>query len=263
VARRTPGGTAALTAFRWPRPRIYHRGVKERWTVRWFRKRALLYHLLVLIIAPGCLYAGWWQVHRAEAGNTLSYLYSVEWPIFAILSIVGWWQLIHEDPAAVESRKVERARRAAHRGPYIPPPPEAESGFYHPLQPGSHGTLGPGDTSAEGVGTRMAVTGDTDASGGAPVHALSSYNAYLARLSAGGARKSWRNPRGIPPTTVRAAPPGAGAYPDPPRTVQAPTGPSAAVNPPSETPGIEGTEGTEERTRAALQPAKAPRGEDR
>ena len=41
---------------------------------RWFCKRALFYHLLVAIIAPGCLYAGWWQVHRAMAGNFLSYL---------------------------------------------------------------------------------------------------------------------------------------------------------------------------------------------
>ncbi len=186
--------------------------VKERWTVRWFRKRALLYHLLVIILGPGCLLAGWWQVTRAMEGNTLSYLYSVEWPIFAILAFVGWWQLIHEDPAEVDARKVERARRAANRGPFVPPPPDADSGFYHPLQPGSRGVL-----DAAGVSETAMVR--TPAAGGEPgagepdadgepvsVHALSSYNAYLARLSAGGGRKSWRNPRGITAATLAADP---------------------------------------------------------
>jgi hypothetical protein len=188
--------------------------VKERWVVRWFRKRALLYHLLVAILAPGCLYAGWWQVQRAESGNTLSYLYVVEWPIFAIMSVVGWWQLIHEDPAAVESRKVERARRAANRGPFVPPPPDADSGFTHPLQPGSYGALGAARHGGdEDHALALRRSGSSDAAGyGAGddqpmVHALSSYNAYLARLSAGGGRKSWRNPHGVTAETVADEPP--------------------------------------------------------
>ena len=41
------------------------------------------------------------------SGNTLSYAYSVEWPIFAVIAVIGWWQLIHEDPAEVVARKVE------------------------------------------------------------------------------------------------------------------------------------------------------------
>jgi len=173
--------------------------VKDRWTTRWFRKRALLYHLLVLIIAPACLLAGDWQVHRAMQGNALSYLYSAEWPIFAILSVVGWWQLIHEDPAAVESRKVERARRAATQGPFVPPPPDAPNGFVHPLQAASHPELTGGDRD------RLPVSaGDPEESletvdaVGAPEHSLSAYNAYLARLATTRTRKSWRNPHGVP-----------------------------------------------------------------
>jgi hypothetical protein len=178
--------------------------VRERWTVRWFRKRALLYHLLVVIIAPGCLWAGWWQVHRAMQGNTLSYFYSFEWPIFAILAVVGWWQLIHEDPADVDSRKIERARRAAHRGPFVPPPADADSGFYHPIGSAGATAIGDGRSSAGALdvidphtGRLVATDGGEDEEAGA-VHALSSYNAYLARLSAGGGRKSWRNPHGAP-----------------------------------------------------------------
>jgi hypothetical protein len=186
--------------------------VKERWTRRWFRKRALLYHLLVVIIAPGCLWAGWWQVHRAMQGNTLSYFYSFEWPIFAILSVVGWWQLIHEDPADVDARKIERARRAATKGPFVPPPADAESGFFHPLGPAQAAAIAArspeGHQPAGAALDRIddlddGAVGDLDPDGAEPVHALSSYNAYLARLAAGGARKSWRNPHGAPTRSSR------------------------------------------------------------
>lgn len=174
--------------------------MKEPWHVRWFRRRALLYHLIVAILCPGCLLAGWWQINRAMEGNTLSYLYSVEWPIFAIMSVVGWWQLIHEDPAAVESRKVERARRAAHKGPWIPPPADADSGFYHPLQPGHAGAIGTGTAELGHEEVHGLPSGGAEEP--VAVHALSSYNAYLAKLSAGGGRKSWRNPHGITAAVV-------------------------------------------------------------
>lgn len=75
------------------------------WRRRWLSRRALLLHLEVLIIAPGCAIAGWWQATRALAGNTLSWVYSVEWPLFTVLAVVGWWYLIHEDPAALAARK--------------------------------------------------------------------------------------------------------------------------------------------------------------
>ncbi len=195
--------------------------MKERLTVRWFRKRALLYHLLLAIIVPGCLLAGWWQVTRAMQGNTLSYLYSIEWPAFAVLAVVGWWQLIHEDPAAVDARKVERARRAANRGPFVPPPPDADSGFFAPIGRGDAGAIGDGGVGRlSGASREMAAqsselevdphTGrlvaryaDEGPAADEDVHALSSYNAYLARLSAGGGRKSWRNPHGAPPRPAR------------------------------------------------------------
>ena len=62
-------------------------------------------HLKVALITPGCLVAGWWQVTRAQGGNGLSWFYAVEWPVFALLAIAGWWHLIHEDPEAYKARK--------------------------------------------------------------------------------------------------------------------------------------------------------------
>jgi integral membrane protein len=72
---------------------------------RWLSPRALLLHLEVVIVAPACLAAGWWQVRTALAGNGLSWVYTVEWPIFALIAVGAWWYLIHEDPEAYRARK--------------------------------------------------------------------------------------------------------------------------------------------------------------
>jgi integral membrane protein len=83
------------------------RGTSTR--TRWFSRRALLLHLEVVVVAPSCAVAGWWQATRALAGNDLSWVYSVEWPIFAVLAMWGWWHLIHEDPEAYRRRKARPA----------------------------------------------------------------------------------------------------------------------------------------------------------
>lgn len=160
---------------------------------RWFSKRALLWHLLLIVIVPACLYAGWWQAHRAIGGNTLSWAYTVEWPIFAVVAVIGWWQLIMEHPSEVEARRHERLRRAQPR-PVVTASPQMLAANRAALQ--RHRTeLGP----AAGADGDLAVIEDDGgqlrpvASGG-----MSTYNAYLATLATQGRRKTWRNPRGMP-----------------------------------------------------------------
>src|SRR5258708_36829323 len=70
-------------------------------------------HLAFLAIATGCLIAAWWQIHRAMAGNTLSYLYSVEWPAFVVVAGIGWWQMFHDTPADIAARKAHHDRMGA------------------------------------------------------------------------------------------------------------------------------------------------------
>jgi hypothetical protein len=160
---------------------------------RWFSKRALLWHLLLAILVPGCLYAAWWQIHRAVGGNTLSWAYTIEWPIFAIVAIIGWWQLIMEDPAEVEARRQERIRRAQPR-PSVVATPQMLAANRAAVER-RRAVLGP----AAGAGGDLAVIEDDGgqlrpvASGG-----MSTYNAYLATLATQGRRKTWRNPRGMP-----------------------------------------------------------------
>jgi hypothetical protein len=75
---------------------------------QWLTGRACFFHLTVAVLVPVCIWAGWWQYHVAMSGNTLSWAYTFEWPCFAVIAVVAWWHLIHEDPA----QRDERARRA-------------------------------------------------------------------------------------------------------------------------------------------------------
>lgn len=52
---------------------------------RWLVIHAIAVGLVLLFIG-----LGWWQLHRAESGNTRSYAYALEWPTFALL-VIGFW----------------------------------------------------------------------------------------------------------------------------------------------------------------------------
>jgi len=98
---------AALPTAAEPEPAVAT-GRRSAWQRRWLSRRALLLHLEVAVVAPGCVAAGWWQATRALGGNSLSWVYSVEWPIFALLALGGWWHLVHEDPDALRARRSRR-----------------------------------------------------------------------------------------------------------------------------------------------------------
>jgi DNA-binding transcriptional regulator of glucitol operon len=91
---------------------------------RWLSKRAFALHVAVLVFVPGCGLAAWWQITRATDGNGLSYLYAVEWPIFAILSAYFWWMFIHTDYETVGLKGMRRqAATASAPAPVSSPAP--------------------------------------------------------------------------------------------------------------------------------------------
>jgi hypothetical protein len=132
---------------------------------RWLSRRALILHLALVVWFPGCLVAFWWQVHRAFDGNALSYLYSVEWPAFAVAGVWVWWQLVHTDPGAVGRLGQERIAAAAS-----------------PVTPVG-GTAGDASTGGAGPGPRRRPESEDPE--------LAAYNDRLARLAAEGP-KGWR-----------------------------------------------------------------------
>jgi hypothetical protein len=85
---------------------------------KYFTGRALAVHVALAAWLTMCILADWWQVGRAFAGNSLSFLYAIEWPCFAVLGFFGWWQLLHlekptEDQEAARREYEERMRAEA------------------------------------------------------------------------------------------------------------------------------------------------------
>ena len=62
---------------------------------KYFSRRALAAHFALVAWLTMCILADWWQVGRAFGGNSLSFLYAIEWPCFAVLGFFGWWQILH------------------------------------------------------------------------------------------------------------------------------------------------------------------------
>jgi hypothetical protein len=144
---------------------------------RWFSRRAIFLHLGFLLSLPLCVAATWWQITRAEEGNDLSYLYSVMWPVFAILSVYFWWMLLHIDYDAVGLRGM-RNQASSTEG-------LAESSTETPSPPADAPASAPRVT---------AVARDNEAVASRNVDPeLAAYNDRLAALAARGA-KTWRKP---------------------------------------------------------------------
>jgi len=85
---------------------------------KYFSPRAIGLHAVLLLWIVSCALAAWWQVGRAVQGNSLSFLYAIEWPVFAILGVLGWYALLNLEKVPeeeVEARRLyeERMRQEA------------------------------------------------------------------------------------------------------------------------------------------------------
>ena len=114
--------------------------------------RWLGWHVLMVVSFWGMLWLGDWQLHRALAGNGLSWAYTFEWPLFAGFAVVFWAKTIKDE--------------------------------FRIKRDGSQGALaGPSDSDDLPVSVRPVQvsvgTAEDDED-----EELSAYNAYLARLNA-------------------------------------------------------------------------------
>ncbi len=156
-------------------------------------------HVALVVFVPGCVALTWWQVTRALGGNTLSWVYTVEWPIFAGYAVFMWWKLVHEDPVhedpvhedpvhedpvhedPVHEGSLNEGLKEGSRneGPLLDEPPTDE-----PV-PGAAraGQVPQGGAPSDG-GVGAGETGGDD-------DELAAYNRYLAELNASGRQKRW------------------------------------------------------------------------
>ena len=141
--------------------------------------RNLFTHLTAAVVVPGCIALCWWQVTRALSGNTLSWAYVFEWPIFAGYGVYMWWKLIHDHPRGTRGEDDGPAHRTVSGG-----------GLREVVGPGDSPVDGDTDTHAHQV--VVPVDGDDDdVTDTEADEDLASYNRYLAALNASGKRKHW------------------------------------------------------------------------
>lgn len=75
---------------------------------KYFSRRAIALHFALVAWVTLCLAAAWWQVGAAILGNSLSYLYAVEWPAFAVLGFFGWYALLNAEKITEHQEKSRR-----------------------------------------------------------------------------------------------------------------------------------------------------------
>ena len=126
--------------------------MKGLWTPAWIAR-----HVLALVAVAGCLGLGWWQFSRASGGNTLSWGYTFEWPVFAGFFGFLWF------------REVQVARRP-------PQPPADDTPDAAPAEP----ERPPGAPVTVGRPVRVAVQAPPEVDD----PELTAYNDYLAWLAA-------------------------------------------------------------------------------
>ncbi|MFI5036280.1 MAG: hypothetical protein ACHQFZ_08780 [Acidimicrobiales bacterium] len=77
-------------------------------TSKWWGPRALVLHVALLLWFAMCAAAAWWQVGRAVQGNALSFMYAIEWPVFGVLGVIGWYAMLNAETVTADK---EAARR--------------------------------------------------------------------------------------------------------------------------------------------------------
>jgi DNA-binding transcriptional regulator of glucitol operon len=92
----------------------------------WFSRRAVKLHVVILIVVPAFMALCLWQVSRALGGNSLSWAYVFEWPIFAAYAIYMWWRFVHEatqDRSPGDTAAADPGGPSAAADPKATPPP--------------------------------------------------------------------------------------------------------------------------------------------
>jgi DNA-binding transcriptional regulator of glucitol operon len=80
--------------------------VRRLLTPRWLAR-----HALALVLIGGCLALGVWQYLRASGGNTLSWAYTLEWPLFAGFIAYMWRRWVRDDLSAARGEDPYAAER--------------------------------------------------------------------------------------------------------------------------------------------------------
>ena len=172
---------------------------------RYFTPRCLGMHATLLVLLPVFAWLTWWQLTRALAGNTLSWAYTFEWPLFAGYAVYVWWQLVHDQTAAVSRRALSSEHAGGGRDTGHNDTVHNDSGSTDTGHSDS-GHSEPGWALSGGRRRNVAIAASSAAALGTVAHGerfadqtpeeadrLAAYNRYLSELSAADAESAAGN----------------------------------------------------------------------
>jgi hypothetical protein len=116
------------------------------------RPKGLCWHAFAVLAFIGMLWLGDWQWHCALSGNTLSWAYTFEWPLFAIFGVVFWVRTVRDEVGLTAISAARKAHEAGTSGAAVSP--------LSPLSP--TGAVSAGADPSAGAGTEV-PPGDDDA----------------------------------------------------------------------------------------------------
>ena len=64
-------------------------------------------HAIALVLVAVFLGLGWWQFNRATAGNSLSWGYMFQWPLFAAFTFAFWVREIRSASKGMEKTEAQ------------------------------------------------------------------------------------------------------------------------------------------------------------
>lgn len=56
------------------------------------------YHVFFSCAVIVCLAAGWFELGRARSGREIAWVYTFEWPAFAVVFVFMWWRVVADRP---------------------------------------------------------------------------------------------------------------------------------------------------------------------
>ncbi|MFE0593073.1 hypothetical protein [Micromonospora echinospora] len=154
--------------------------MKRLWTPAWIFR-----HVAMVVLVVGFCALGWWQISRAAAGNTLSWAYAVEWPIFAAFVVFVWWREIRH---TLRGDGEPTADDPADAGAPSDQPAAVAATATLPTAPGAGPTAAAGTSSTASttpvVRRPVRVARATVPAGDGEDADLTEYNRYLTWLNA-------------------------------------------------------------------------------
>ena len=76
----------------------------RRWRVL-VTPRWMSWHLFAVAALCGMIWLTDWQLRRALGGNTLSWAYTFEWPVFAVFGVVFWVKTVRDELMGVATNE--------------------------------------------------------------------------------------------------------------------------------------------------------------